>query len=263
VDEELEVLSLLALIIRKWYLLLLFGLIGALLGYGLSFMNPPIYEAKAILSIGLNFDQTGSLHQYEEDLALGKVAGVVLSDDVMETAAATLTEQVAKNFGTTSLQEFRSATGLEQKGSRWELIASSQDPTLAVAMANSWAEASEHALQEAYHHALSAKNIQVELYGHQQDLQQIRTDPTDHPNSSEHIKYLEEVIQDLTEELQGELELARGLATFISFEWSQRADIPDRPSTRSRGGQILAGNLLGLTMGVIVVLMIGANKRRR
>jgi hypothetical protein len=262
VDEELEVWSQLTWIVRKWYLIVAFGLLGALLGYGLSLRNPPVYEACAVLSVGLNYDLTEHLAQYEKDLALGKIEGVVKADDVLEAAATALNKKMGDVSVPVSLQLMRKTVRLEQKGSRWELIASGRDPELMAEIANRWAEAAEHALREAYNHALQAKDLEAQLTRNEQILELLRMTETDGSAGNRQIQYLEGVVQDLSETLQGELNMARGMATFVSFEWSQQAEIPDQPSTRSRGEQILAGNLLGLIVGIIAVVITGAYKRR-
>lgn len=262
VERELEIRSLLGAISQRWYLVVVFGLLGALIGYGNSLKNQDVYEATAVMSIGLNFDQPVPYYQYEEDLALGKVAGVVSSDDVLEAAINAFNQQLNIESDQLSVQEFRSKIRLERKGSRWEFIVSGQDSELAAAMADSWAEAAERALWEAYGHALRAKDLQLQLVNIQAELAELRADPTTGEEGVERIQALENITSDLDTRLPEELKLGRGLTTFVSFEWSQRAMVPNQPVTRTRGGQILAGNLLGIVIGSIVAFLSAMYSRQ-
>lgn len=254
-ERELEVRGLLEAIFQHWYLTVVFGLLGALFGYGLSLKNQPVFEATAVMSIGLNFDQTTPLSQYEEDFALGKVAGVVSSDDVLEASIDAFYQQLNIESEQLSVQDFRSMIRLEQKSSRWEFVVSRQDPELAAVIADSWAEAAEKALWEAYGHALRAKDLQLQLVNIQAELADIRTDLDVGEEGIERIQTLEDLTEELEIRLQEELELGRGLTTFVSFEWSERAMVPKRPVIRSRGGQILAGNLLGIAIGTFMAFL--------
>ncbi len=261
-EEELEIKSLASSIVRRWYIIVLFGLLGALAGYGLSFLNPPIYRTHSIFAIGLNFDMTTPLSQYEEDFALGKVAGVVLSDEVIAKAIFILAQQGNELNGELALQDFKRGMLLEQKGSRWELNVFGENPELIAAMANSWAEAAEDSLWDAYFHALRAKSLNLQLILTVMELGILKRYDLSDVQNIVRIQQLQKRTFDLETQLQNELKLGRGLTTFVSFEWTEQAMVPQRPTTRSRGGQILAGNLLGITVGSLMIILFQSSREK-
>ncbi|OGO15692.1 MAG: hypothetical protein A2Z14_06565 [Chloroflexi bacterium RBG_16_48_8] len=261
-EKDLEVRSQVTLIVRRWYIVVLFGLLGALAGYGLSFVNPPIYRTHSVFAMGLNFDMTTPLSQYEEDFALGKVAGVVLSDDVIAKAIFILTQREDTVNDELILEDFKSKILLEQKGSRWELNVFGEDPELIAAMANSWAEAAEDSLWDAYAHALQANSLKYQLESINKELRFLKTEDDRNPQNRSRIEDLEKLISEMDTQIQVELELGRGLTTFLSFEWTEQAMVPQGPATRSRGGQILAGNLLGITMGSLMIILFRSIKNK-
>jgi hypothetical protein len=254
VEKELEIKNQISLVIRYWYIIVIFGIFGAIVGYALSRLNPPIYQTASIFAIGLNFDMANPLSQYEEDFALGKMAKVVTSDDVIEKALSIFQQQEKPEIEKFNMEELRYSIKLEQKGSRWELVVVGEDPTTITALANSWAEAAEDGLWEAYSHALQAKELNQQLAIIVMKLGILRLRNADINQRIIRMQELKEATSELEPQLLNELKLSRGLTTFLSFEWTEEARVPTIPVTNSQGDQILAGNLLGIIVGVIMVI---------
>jgi len=250
--DEIKLRDMVFHAIYRWPLIVIFGIIGALFGYEFSIRNPPLYEAIAVMSFGLNFDREPPLRQREQDLAEGKIVGYLSSDEVLQTALDNFVPPLSTNNHIPSISEFKSQIRLVRRISQWELTVTNQDPYLAAELANAWAVSAEMNLWEAYAHALRAVDLQTQLGQVQSELANLKAESSKDPNIKESIKQLEDVSSDLESELQTDLKLSHGVVSFISFEFTNRASVPAEPVTHGVGSLILSGNLLGILTGVVI-----------
>lgn len=254
--DEIKPWDILFQVIHSWLIVFVFGILGALLGYGFSLRNPPLYEAMAVMSFGLNFDREPPFRQREQDLAEGKIVGYLSSDEVLQTALDNFVPPLSTNNHITSISEFKSQIRLVRRISQWELTVTNQDPYLAAELANAWAVSAERNFWEAYAHALRAVDLQTQLDQIQSELANLKAESSQDPNIKESIKQLEDVSADLESELQTDLTLSHGVVSFISFEFTNRASVPAEPVTHGVGSIILSGNLLGILAGLILSFVI-------
>lgn len=238
-------------IIRRWPILVGFGLLGALLAYGLSFRFPPTYEAKAILSFGLNYDRNPPLEQRERDLAEGKVVGLLTSDDVLSTTIRDVSNDVDAP-SPEQLQDLRGRIRLIRKLSRWELIVEDESPDNATILANAWAEASENAFWQLIPHALRAEDLQTQLDPLEFRLAELAT-ADNAADQTEEILAIEERITLLEAKILEEIELGKGLASFTSLNVSNLANTPSNPITRDVRLLVVAGSIIGILIGLVLL----------
>ena len=238
--------------IRLWPIVVLFALVGAFTGYLLSKSLPPLYEAKAVLSFGLNYDRDPPLRQREQDLAEGKIAGFVTSDEILRTALDELENLHPSEDQLPSLGTFRSQIQLVRKISRWELSVIDPDPTLAAMLANAWLSSTERGLWEAYTHALRADGLQVQLDQVQAELATLQSNPSSSQENSQSIEDLLVKAEELQTSLQTELDLSHGVVTFVSFEAINQADVPVGAARHDVGSRVFSGGMLGMLIGFLL-----------
>ena len=254
---ELKLTPMLESVIQRWYIVAAAGVLGGVAGLLFTFSRPPIYDASAVLSVGLNFDLTAPLSQYDEDLALHKVASVVIADAVWDKALLDAGIEAIPNSATPGGSGTRLGHWLARKGSRWEFTVGSSDPELAALVANTWASAGEATLNETLLHAFEAKSIQIQLNEVLVELGQARSDSS---VQNDQIEHLEKVADELQARLQVELEAAQGVASFVSFDLTEGALAPDKPSASGRGQTVLAGMVMGLLFGIVVAIVVGPTR---
>lgn len=240
---------------RTWYVLIILGLAGALIGYLAACNNPPLYEATSVLSVGLNFDQTPHLSQYEEDFALGKLASVVIGDDVFAVVLQRYGQETQFNDLPLDVADLRGLVVMERKGSRWELKVRGQHPEHLAWLANTWAEAGQSAYQEAFLHAVQALDLQSQRQGLNAEIVQLTSAESISLTEQAALDEIETRLMQLDEEFVSEMAQARGVTTYLSLEWTEQAFMDDKPLVGAHGTFILVGNLIGIIVGLSILLI--------
>lgn len=243
-------------VVGRWYVVAASGILGGTLGLIYSLSQPPLYDSYAVLSVALNFDQTQPLGQYDEDLALGKVASVVSANALWELS---LTEAGILNHAAGGSPEYTDLTvrrWLARKGTRWELTVSSYDPAFSAQAANAWAVAAQARLTEARLHAFAAKNLQVQLDQVLPVIAELQSGSGNDAQGQEEIERLEELADRLQASFQEELGAAQGVVSFASFDLTEEAIPPSSPEVRGRGQLVLVGSTLGMLLGIVIVAAI-------
>ena len=128
--------------IRLWWVIVLATVIGGALGLLFSRINPPEYEATAILSATADISNLESISssedliQYNEDLAMYSVHTALISNDVTRALA----QKVTENGMSINEERLLLDTVIERKHAFWELRYRNVDPEVAMFVANQWAE---------------------------------------------------------------------------------------------------------------------------
>jgi hypothetical protein len=206
--------------------------------------------------VALNFDQTQPLSQYDEDLALGKVASVVSANALREralTEAGILDHAAGESPG---IGDSTLRTWLARKGTRWEFTASSYDPEISAQAANAWAVAANAKLTEARIHAFETKNLQVQLDQVHREIAELQSGYGTDKQGKEKIGRLEELADRLQSSFLEELDAAEGVVSFTTFDFTEEAIPPTSPAVRGRGQLVLAGSTLGMLLGIILTAAI-------
>jgi capsular polysaccharide biosynthesis protein len=250
-DDEFDVFQLFIRVSKAWYLLILLGLVGAFLGFLASLLQPPIYQATSALSVGLNFDHSEPLSQFEEDSVLGALAGVLTSDDIFESVLTLYASEQGLETLPPDLPRLISMAHIERNGSRWELIIRGSDPVQAAGLANSWAEKSEEIYLTAYQHAIRAADLQTQIETLNDEIVRVSVEA----QNTGMLDELKSRLAKLESEFAHEIFQADGIPTFISLEWSNRAIVDPSNRVNSPGTFILVGNLIGLLSGLTISLM--------
>ena len=249
-SQEIDPLNILKFMLRRWYAILVFSLIGGLLGFGAARILRPEYEASAVVRIGIDYERLDSLTPLQEWRITGTIRALLVSDAILEEVY-TATGDV---LGGSSFQEFRDSIKLVDQSDGWRLTARGRDPEAAAQVANVWAEATIQWLEEAWEHAWNVSQIQGSML-------RIGCEPAPDgmvskwmnwacPTSAQDID-LESVI----DQLQEEIRLSHGIPAAISFEWISQATPPGAPIIWGRGYLILSGAIMGILAAVIFILI--------
>ncbi len=240
-QENLVPLHRLQIALRYWWVILLGLCLGGFIGAGVNHFRPPIYQAQAVISTGIDFARTGKLTDVEEDYMIKKVGDLIKSDAVIEE---TLKRASAQGMEL-DRQAFDQMHFLQRSFNDWLLIVRSQDPRQAARLSNLWAEAAWSALEEASDHLIrldayrSYLNSQITC----RDLQFTTNLGT--------ICYLEspedigKQIDQTQALIKNEQLAARGLVNGVVFNLTALASVPNEPQIRGRGTMALAGALIG------------------
>jgi len=190
-------------LLRKWWLILSLAVLGGLVGLAISYILSPLYQAEAVFHASIDFNKVDIENlnvptndpyvftQYDEDLALQAVQRMLVwKSNAAYDYALTLDPSLER-------EEFEENSQIKRYHAQWYLRFRHEDPAVAQAVVNYWAELGYKALQ------IGQESGRVESF----------------------------VIVDLISE----------------------AYLPQVLQYRHRNALVLAGTIIGLVIGVIVV----------
>src|SRR5512136_2910237 len=112
--QEIQPLEEFNLVLRKWYLLALVGILGGLIGLGVSAVLPPQYEVRATLQVTLFLSEGQSYTNAQTDYQLNSAIEVVYSTAMIQQLVSDLQSE-GKDVETGDLT-------LERRESTWDLV---------------------------------------------------------------------------------------------------------------------------------------------
>lgn len=239
---------------RFWWLILSCAIIAGLLGLLFASTKASMYEGSASLIVSVDRNRAeipDDITIYQAD---DRVRALILSDSTLERVIERLSSlQVA---WWENPAELRSALRIAQGKTSIRLYFYADDPALAAAGANAWAEVSIEALEDAYEHAVRAADIQGALYEAHCSL-----DVPDQDESAPAVWVCSSApsgldVNDLPRALLDEVEASRGILPFYSFAIAERAAVPGEPVLWSRAGFVLAGLALGFLIGLSITILL-------
>jgi uncharacterized protein involved in exopolysaccharide biosynthesis len=245
------------MILRRWYLIPLLTLLGGVLGWGIHQIKPPIYEARAVFTVTINYNQPDVLDEidddhYAEDVMIVSTMGAIQSADVLNQVAS---EAAQYNISPDDIV-LGKRIFIERRTSNVELIVRHQDPQIAMDLANLWAEKALDYLQEAQVHALHTYTLNHEIKNLAACIQLA---PSNQSGVCMNLTQaeLENQLQKAEAELVVEVQASRGLVPAILFDLSRKAVLPDAPVVYQPQLLIAASAFIGFLLSVIAV-QVGA-----
>ena len=154
-QDEFELLGTINQLFRRWWIILVVAILGGLVGFGISMSLKPIYQAEAIFNASIDFTEINYENlvgeygdplvftQYDEDLAVQIVQRILLSqkDEAYAYAVSLDPELTWKDF----LKNYQ----VQRYHAHWYLRYRHEDPGVAQAIVNYWADESMISLQAA------------------------------------------------------------------------------------------------------------------
>lgn len=249
----------------RWWIIVLLTVLGGIGGWIYHCLRPPIYEAKAVIVISMDFSKR-ELTQYEEDYAFGTAGALILSTAVREQVVA----KVYASGIQINLEQFVSESSIEGRQSVWEMRVRNADPNIAATLVNTWAEIAYQTLAQALEHAIKAEQLQVQVSAWQTCLPTYVT-PTPEPNQTSPYSFvwnkdcelysfeeIENTLAGLSAELAAEESQSQGLISILKIALTETATVPDKPVIYDRGNLVFAGAVVGF----VIALWIASLKRK-
>jgi len=237
---------------KRWWLVVLFTVLGGCLGWAYHWLQPSVYEAQAVIVAQIDFTQTGDLTELEQDQVITAVMGLFVSSSVLEkTLQEANTQQIP-------IQEltYGKNVSLERRRSWINMLLRDSDPLVASEVGNLWAETSYAALAESYEHALQAQVLREYLATLNTCLQSSSAGQAT-PNicGAGTLEEIEQQAQAVEDELYQEVLASNGIIPGLVFDLSQRAQVPESPVAYRTSLLIMAGALIGFVLGVLIANM--------
>ncbi len=236
-------------VLNHWWWIVLLALIGGGVGWIIHRLQPPIYEARAVLTVMIDYSQTGPLTEYDQDHMIGIVRAVVLSKDVIDQVDFEAQEREI----TIERPEYMHTIFLERRHSVLELIVRGTNPQGVSDLANLWADIAYQTLVDAQHYAVQARVLRGQLIALEKCLQLPAVSEKPEVCSELTAGEIPLTIQSLEPQVQEAETKTKGIIPPLSFELSQTADEPQAPVAYGANLLALSGAMIGFVAGVGVV----------
>jgi hypothetical protein len=248
-NSDIETSAIYRKIVRSWWVLILFFVAGGLAGWGISTLRQPLYEAKAVLGIGIDYGRTFPLDENTYRDAYDRVRALLYADSTLEGIYTTIESGYGDSISSQNLDALRSRLRLGDKGTTWELLALSTQPGEAAALATAWAESAMLEFERAQEHAWRASELQAKFFNLGCSLEPA----PDHPeivawecDSTSGPPDPEGMIESLVNEVSE----SKGILPAFSYTFLQDAVTPSSPVIQGRGSLILSMSFAGLLLGL-------------
>lgn len=235
---------------RGWIWIVIMGGIGAIIGFAISFILPPKYEAAASILVNLDYGMTEPLELVVEDRILDRVWHLIISDETYAQTIDELLTSQGENKAWASIEELRENTRLDARLSMWELIGLNSNPEIAVIIANAWRDVTLHRLDEAMDAAWNAQTIQDVMFN-VACVEKLVVEKWDDVLNC--VAFGPELSDESIKGLRQELAASHGILPIINHEPGQLATMPEHPVLWPRGIFILSGGMIGFIVGFIIV----------
>ena len=248
---QLVPLALLSNVVRYWYVMFLLIALGGLLGLLFSMFRPPVYEAVARFGGSIDYVSTGPLTQYEEDIAYDTIANILLSKDVMQ---AVIDSANAEEIAIANVSELRQMVSAERKFDVWDLRIRSGSLEEAQRVAEIWAEKGHAVLLESYQHAVMAEEIRKTVQSLEDCLEKAAsTEPSGAVCAQSRFVDIQTDLREAGAQLFQERAASRGFFAGLAVGPAEPVTMSTEPVLYGRNGLILAGCLVGLLVGVVIL----------
>ena len=236
--------------LSSWWIVVAFMVVGGLVGWSVHLILPPVYEARAVITINMDFSKR-ELTQLEEDTAFNAASDAINSTIVMNLVIA---DTQSKGIVVTASQ-FQRDFYLERRQSDWELLVRDRDPKVAATLANIWAHESTDALNGALAHALQADQILAQVAGLNNCLAgvapQVGVPQLDCKGLSQDV--LQAMLKDQNTALAKEKGSSLGIISIMTISLTGLAVVPETPVIYGEAGLVLAGAFIGLVVSLWAV----------
>ena len=236
---------------QRWLLPLAVGILGSVLGLFLSILFPARYEAKAVITLGVDYSRTEALDLVVEDRVLDRAWVLFTSPETMEETLARLQANYGIEAAWQDLASLREHVRLDGYFTRWQFIGVHEDPDRAAQIANAWRDVAFSRLEQAMDHAWKAASIQ----GVKFDVACVETiygQPVE--AIWQCYSFGPEVSQEVIDVLRSEVAASHGIAPVLSYEMGEAAQPPESATQWPRGLLVFSGGMLGLILGCVLAI---------
>ena len=246
-------------LISQWWIIVGSMIIGAFIGWIFHLSQPPLYESRSIISVGINYSETGLLTDLEEDHVLSMVGEVLVSDAVISNLQKSLGTRTHTGVG----GDIRSQLFAEREGYRWVLRVRDAKEETANEISSRWADVAMMTLEEALSHSRNALIISRQVAELETCFTQTFTNiPAASPCELSSADVIRAYLTQLSDEYEVEQALGSGLIPSMAFTLTQTGSNAGTPVTFRSVELFLVGAMLGFIVGVILVLT-GATARKQ
>lgn len=227
-------------------MLVLAGLAGAAVGWGIFTAKTPQYQAEGTIAVGIDFTRTGQLSDIEEDQMLGIIGDILVSPDVI---TAVIEGAGDRQIGLDE-DTFKQITRAERRQNQWVLIVRHPDAATAQALAELWTRAGYSQLVTSMGHAERAGHLQRYLDALESCLQHVAgSNPAAGLCGIKDLPGLQKELETAGALMIVDKTAGMGMLPGTTITLASLPQHPEGPAVFKQGQLVLAGCLAGLLLG--------------
>ena len=231
--------------IHNWWLIVLLMLLGGGAGLLFSLSRPPLYDAKAVFTTSIYSTETSQMTDVEVDQAIGIVGDIISSTDVM-----TQVLQKAKSAGVSSdVTALNAMASIDRKNYQWEIHIINRNPNTAVLITNLWADVAVNSVNDAFQHALLARDYQRYLDSLESCLEKsVAVQPAQSICNRSNLANIQSELAKTGVLFKQEKQASQGLLPIVLVSLSQKAQQPSGPALFGRNQCVFSGAMIGFLL---------------
>ena len=134
--RDIDAVAMLHRAITSWYVILLVGLVGAIIGWLISFARPPLYQASVFIEYAVDYSRTAHMDDITVHQAYEQVRRMLLADETLQATLDAAQKRVGGELIFADTADLRSQIQLSRYPGGFELIVYGQDPEQSAAAVN-------------------------------------------------------------------------------------------------------------------------------
>jgi uncharacterized protein involved in exopolysaccharide biosynthesis len=243
---------------RQWWIIAICLLVGGLIGFGLSFLFPPVYEAAFKVTANVQLTDNPEITEIMVDNALMHVGELVYLQPLLDRVI-----EAEKSQGLRlTPADLRKNSSVERQITTTYLKVRWTDAQTAAQLANTWGMLFYESLQEGAKQAVIADELKQTREVLQNCLAGIQTSSLPIPECNRSKVELETELASLAGRIANAESLSLGLYHGLMVNGYEKATIPDHPVRQERGWLIAAGAGIGLVAGVLTTEIFYSSRKK-
>ena len=257
--DTFKPLDVLRFIARKWWIPVLSMIIFGICALILANFLPPLYESSATFSLTIDYTETGSLSDIQEDQAMRGIGNLIASDEVIENV---ISEANVRSLPL-SREQFKKESNLDREEFQWTIRYRSSDQLYAKDVIQIWKEISNKLIQDSLFHAQIVDSEREFLWKLEECLQlvtrQVTIDTLCGYSSTEDL--IDE-ISIISRSINDEKIAARGLFSPLAVHIVKNPQIPLTPVRYQRNVLVFSGIVIGFLISVLFLGIVNFRRLR-
>lgn len=250
-NENLDIRAISSQILKYWWMLVLLGSSGALIGCLLNiFFIKPTYSATSTISASINFSQVGHLTQYEQDQFFGHILTFLRSDQIID--------EVISSYAITKIDKshFLQNCFLERQLNEINFRCILTKPDEAQALSILWKKTGFTWLKNALDHAAIYQSLLLQ----QTQLESCFQQNALGLNSYFDCSSLKNDDKALVEQLNREKEQSQGMLPGFTLVDGGNATFPKKAIRHQMNLMVFSGAMIGIVISLILISFKNVNQ---
>lgn len=229
-----------------WQIIVIFMVVGGLVGLLLSVLKTPVYEASATLTTNMELVRNSNITEIMVDAEIEHVGTLPYYPEIIDK----LIQKEKEQGNTISLEYLKKNGSIERELMNTFLKVRGPDPEVAARIATEWAQITFDRLQQAFPYAVAVSSAKQQL----QEIDSCLNDPKklDVPFCKNlTADQADQIIETANQTIIAQSPYTLGLTVALNVSDYQPASVPTEPLWNARGTLVLSAMLVGLIVGII------------